>query len=366
MLGIFHPVLARDARALEVARVDLQARFVGEHFEQDARLGRVEAGGYFGHVALAVLEGVQAPVVVVARGILDLFECRVAGLADGLGLAEVHRRALHALDFARGDIEFVARCEAVGIDVHHLVEGILRRVAAQVEIGVIGHVDHGLLVGRGLKGDVERVVAFHGVGGLGLHRAGETVVAVGRGEREHHARVGAALDVVYLVDPARVAAPVQTVAVVVVAQGVLFATGGEPCPLDAVGVAAHGRTVVRRRVERVGILRDVVVAQHHVGGLAVLVGHGDRHHPAAIVGEAHFHAVAVVQCHEFGLLAVDGRIEGCRVEPGNRELCLSARSAGREHHGGRCGSKNQMVDLSHLSRFCRLLVILGVNLQLFL
>ena len=56
------------ANALEVAAIDLNARFVGVHLHEDARCGTVETGTYDGVVTLAVLIGVQTPVVVVTTG----------------------------------------------------------------------------------------------------------------------------------------------------------------------------------------------------------------------------------------------------------------------------------------------------------
>ena len=66
VLGIY-TTLVLDVRlvanALEVAAIDLNARLVGVHLHEDARCGTVEAGTYDGIVTLAVLIGVQTPVV---------------------------------------------------------------------------------------------------------------------------------------------------------------------------------------------------------------------------------------------------------------------------------------------------------------
>ena len=92
VLGIY-TTLVLDVRlvanALEVAAIDLNARLVGVHLHEDARCGTVEAGTNDGVVALAVLIGVQTPVVVVTTGILNLVELRLDAVANGVSVAEV-------------------------------------------------------------------------------------------------------------------------------------------------------------------------------------------------------------------------------------------------------------------------------------
>ena len=62
------------AHTLEVTAVDLYTRLVGEHLHEDTGLRAVKAGADLSVVALAVLIGVQTPVVVVTTGILNLIE----------------------------------------------------------------------------------------------------------------------------------------------------------------------------------------------------------------------------------------------------------------------------------------------------
>ena len=99
------------ADALEVAAIDLNTRFVGVHLHEDACYGTVEACTYDGVVALAVLIGVQTPVVVVTTSVLNLVELRLDAIANGVSLAEIHRSTLHGLNLACGDVQLVRRSE---------------------------------------------------------------------------------------------------------------------------------------------------------------------------------------------------------------------------------------------------------------
>jgi hypothetical protein len=76
VLGVGDTMLADNcgisANTLEVSAVDLDTGLVGVHFHKDARLGRVKAGAYLCVVTFAILEGVQAEIMVITSGILNL------------------------------------------------------------------------------------------------------------------------------------------------------------------------------------------------------------------------------------------------------------------------------------------------------
>ena len=324
MLGIFHSVLACNASALEVAGIYLYSRFVGEHLEQDACDRRIERGAYLGVVALSVLVCVQTPVMVVASGVLYLLICSVVDcLADGMRLAEVHRCALHRLYLARCHVCVVGRGEIVGIDIQHHVCSLFRRVAVEVEVAVIGHVYHRLLVCRCLESDVESIVAEYLVCCSGLHCSREVVVAVRRHESHDESSVVGLFCIIHLIHPSRRTA-MQAMAEVVLRQLVVLAVHVKMALVYSVGISAHGRSVVARTVHRVGILPDVVVAEHHVSRLAVLVGNGERYHSASKVCDAYFHPTLVLEREKFDGLVVDGCVECGRVEARLSELCVAA------------------------------------------
>ena len=64
----------------------------------------------------------------------------------------------------------------------------------------------------------------------------------------------------------------QAVRTIVFLQLILRLTKGELAFLDAVGITTDTGSVVRRTVEGVGILGDVVKAEDDIRGLAILVG----------------------------------------------------------------------------------------------
>ena len=106
----------------------------------------------------------------------------------------------------------------------------------------------------------------------------------------------------------------ETMSEIVLRQLVCLASNCELAAADAVGVTSYRRAEVARTVHRVGILFQIVIAKHHVGGFAVGVRHDKRNYATAEIGDAHFHAVAVLKREECSLLIVYNRIETCGVE----------------------------------------------------
>lgn len=72
-------MLASYRAVQEVTSVHLYARLGGKHLQADAGVRGIEAGSHNAVIALAVGVGVEAPVVVVARGVSYLV---VVGPAD--------------------------------------------------------------------------------------------------------------------------------------------------------------------------------------------------------------------------------------------------------------------------------------------
>ena len=240
VLWIFYAMLACNACSLEVSGVHLYARLIGIDLKEYASYRRVEACGNSLVVALAILECVENPVVVVACGVLYLV---VREIVDVVGqwvrLAEVHRCALDRPNLACWNVQAVGRSELVGIDVSHHVVARFRQIAVEIEVRVVGHVDDGLLVGCSFEHDVEGVVSLDGVRCSGFHGAAEAVVAVGLCDSEDNRRVGLRLNVVDLVHPSGVATAVKTVAVVVRTQVVGLAFDRQLGVLYAVGIATY-------------------------------------------------------------------------------------------------------------------------------
>ena len=139
---------------------------------------------------------------------------------------------------------------------------------------------------------------------------------------------------------------------VVLSQLVSHTVECELAVADAVGIAANAGTVVGGRVQRVGILGYVVEAQHYVSRLAVLVGNNERHHAATIVGDAHLHAVLVLQRVELHWLVLESCVKLGRVETRYRELrILLSASAGREHCYSNAHAPNTAFKVFHCNWF---------------
>ena len=163
---------------LEVTAVNLYTWLVGKHLHQDTCLGAVEAGANLCVVALTVLEGVQAVVVVVTCSVLNLVELRVDAVAQSVWLTEVHWSALNRLDLACGDIKLVAWSKVISVYIqYHVVSGLCK-VAAKVVVVVVGLVNDSWLVGLSLPSHIQHIVGCKLVGGNSHYLAGESVFAI--------------------------------------------------------------------------------------------------------------------------------------------------------------------------------------------
>ena len=96
--------------------------------------------------------------MVVAFAELDLLIVGIDARADGGGLGEIERRAGDGLQFAGGDQVGVHGGEAVGIDHDFVAQDVAFALAGEVEVGVVGQVDDGRLVGGGGVVDLELVL----------------------------------------------------------------------------------------------------------------------------------------------------------------------------------------------------------------
>ena len=99
VLGIFETMLADDVGigtdTLEVSAINLYTGLVGKHLHEDARLRRVEAGANLSVIALTVFIGVQAEIMVITCGVLNLIEVGLNAIANGVWGTEVHWGAFH-------------------------------------------------------------------------------------------------------------------------------------------------------------------------------------------------------------------------------------------------------------------------------
>ena len=273
VLRILDAVLADDvsilANTLEVARVNLYARLVGAHFHQDAGLGAPKGSANLCVVTI----GVQTVVVVVTGSVSNLVVGRVDRVANGVGLAEVHSGTLHVPNLACGDVQLVRSSELVCIHIQYLIVGSLSEIATQVVVVVIGLVDDSLLVGSSLPSHIQRIVCCELVGSSSCYCARETILSVCCNNGQLQNRVTNLFGIIYLVHPTRGTTTMQAVRSIVLLQLIFSIAQLELTFLDAVGITTYARTVVRRRVEGVSILLDVVETQYYVSRFAVFIGH---------------------------------------------------------------------------------------------
>ena len=77
----------------------------------------------------------------------------------------------------------------------------------------------------------------------------------------------------------------ETVSEIVLWQLVFLAFNGDLALVDAVGITSYRRTEVAWRILDVGILCDIVITEHYIGGLSVLVRNDQRYHTCTEVGD---------------------------------------------------------------------------------
>ena len=117
---------------------------------------------------------IQHPAIVVVPG-------------DFANLAEIPAGAVYALDVAQWQQQIVQGQEVLGVDAHFVVEGGAG-ATGEIPVSVIGQVDDGGL--RCHRVEVQRQgVAIDGIGGFGVKRAGEALIAIARVDGEAYGTV---------------------------------------------------------------------------------------------------------------------------------------------------------------------------------
>src|SRR5262252_1064457 len=122
----------------KVADVKLHARLGRPDFHHPARRWFGDLRRLTQYSGLAVHD----EVVVVAAAEFQLLVVLVDARADRRRLRKVERRAFDASQFAGRDQSRVDWCEAVGVDRQLMVQYVAVALPRQVEIGMVGQVDH--------------------------------------------------------------------------------------------------------------------------------------------------------------------------------------------------------------------------------
>ena len=165
----------------------------------------------------------------------------------------------------------------------------------QVEIGMIGEIYNGVLIGCGKIVKTQRSVLAQRVGDADLQISGVALLAVGTQSAEGDGAVAGYFSPPHTVAEADLAA-VQVVRTVVYEQFVVFAVQREFSGFYAVAESAyHGAHVADR--SRVG--RDIVKAKQHVGVVSVFVRTNEVHKSSAEIHDigAVFSAFYAVECY---------------------------------------------------------------------
>ena len=215
----------------EVAAVELDTAAIRLH-------GHGAAGNGIGKHGAGI--GVDLEIVVIA--VLQLqSEVIFPNIpADGLGCTEIHGRAFHLRQLAGGDGVGIGSGEVTGGHTKELIQRTLRLVVTgQVEVAVIGHVEHGILVADAVVDDLQRAGSFQRVGHMDHRVTGVALVAVGAVKAQLNAvfRVADHLPQAILV---AIGAAVEAVfAVVIDRQLISLSVHGEGSSADTVGIAAY-------------------------------------------------------------------------------------------------------------------------------
>ena len=290
--GILHALLAYETAIEEVAGIELNTGLVGEHFHEDASVGIVECTEALGEVAVCV----ENPVVVIAHAIHNLLVCLVVdAVANGSGGAEVEWCALYCKHFACNCNIGIYGCKLVGVEHQHLVEAVLRTVAAEIEVAVVGQVQHCGLVCVSKIIDDQCIVFGQSIGYLYVQVAGIAVFAIGAccGELDD-------LAVLLIGFPNAVvesnrATAMEAVGAIIDGQLICVAIESELTLGNAVAVTADEGTEVAALRAILHVVGNVVMAETYVLHVAVLVGNHNADNTSTEVSETHLHACIVLE-----------------------------------------------------------------------
>ena len=297
-----------------IGSIELEAWFCCEELECASAARVVGFGGW----SEDAFGAVDDEVVVVA-----VFEL-VDAVADLVREDEIESCVLDALDLSCWDVSVVAEGVFGGVHGDLCWEDVAR--SGEVEVGVVGEVEDGLLVGLGLVVNGELVIVFEAEGdgdGEGawvsvfhvwadvLHLDACTAFAV---ERLRVPNLG--------VERARAA--VEVVGTVVYLEFVGLVVDGELAVGDAVGVASDGCAEEESVAEVFGgeVSHWVVEAEDRLAGFAVLVGRDDAGDCCADVGDLDGHSVVVGEREEEDVFAVDGSYFGLYCFHGEIFVCV--------------------------------------------
>ncbi len=169
----------------KVTRVELDARLAGLHSE-DATAGGLGDDG--GDAYLAIAAVLHDEVVIVADAVFELLVFLINALTDAGGLGEIKRRSFDGRDPGR-DRRGIDGVVALGIDLETVIEDRFTPLSREVEVTVVGEIEHSRLVSGGLVTNPQRILLGPSVSHGAFEGAGVTFFAIGAGVGEHETGV---------------------------------------------------------------------------------------------------------------------------------------------------------------------------------
>ena len=233
-------------------------------------------------------------------------------LSDRLGHAEIEGGSLHGLDGGGNEI-LVPRHVGLRIQPQDLLENTSRCTARQVEVGVVGQVDRGRLIGGGLVAEGQGAVIVQGIGDLDPQIPREALLTVGGdiGQGQNGSiGGGGGFGAPDHVGVAPLAA-VKAGRAVIGKEGVGLAVQLKGRVCDAVGHTTHQGPQIPVGLLVVG---HGIVTHTHVGDPAVFIGGLDADDGTAEIGDLHGHILIVDKGIECGGLAVGKLAPGAGVD----------------------------------------------------
>ena len=224
--------------------------------------------------------------MVVATRLEELLLLPIDPLAHLMPVEEVEERLLHSLSGAEGDRRVVRREVLRSEEPQHMVMNGGISLAGEIEVGVVGEVDHRKSGRARLIADVEGIVLQEAIGHLHLQLAGEALLAICRGVPQHERGV---IPLLGLPDPeveARGSA-VETIGTVIDPQAIGLVIKRKLPLRDPIAVTTDdGAEVLLLRPE---VVVEAVVSEDDIHRLAIPIGYQQLDDLAAVVGHQHLH-----------------------------------------------------------------------------
>ena len=284
----------------EVAGVELDARLAGLHRE-DAAAGGL--GDDRGDANLAIAAILHNEVVIVAHAIFKLLVFLINALPDAGGLGEIKRRSFDGR-YPGWDRRGIDGIVALCFDLEMVIEDRLTPLSREIEVTVVGEIENRRLISGRLVTNPQRILLGPSVSHGAFEGAGVTFFAIGAGIGERETGVAPLIADLGLPNLLIESfdATVKGVGSVVDRETVFLAIEGELSFRNTVGVASGDTAEVGALFE---VFSNRIKTENDVPHFAVLIGHDERGHGAAIVCDGDFCSGFVGKSVKLNRLPID-------------------------------------------------------------